>query len=54
MFRNGWDNNVKDSEVLFYLEVGFVFRIFDVSGNDIVIMLMVFLKEEDVLNEEFC
>ncbi|CAI3964481.1 MAG: alpha/beta hydrolase [Alteromonas macleodii] len=52
MFRNGWDNNVKDSEALPYLEAGSASRTSDASGNDIATMPMAPLKEEDAPNEE--
>ncbi|AFS38234.1 alpha/beta hydrolase [Alteromonas macleodii] len=52
MFRNGWDNNVKDSEALPYLEAGSASRTSDASGDDIATMPMAPLKEEDASNEE--
>lgn len=52
MFRNGWDNNVKDSDALPYLEAGSASRTSDASGNDIATMPMAPLKEEDAPNEE--
>ena len=52
MFRNGWDNNVKDSEALPYLEAGSASRTSDASGNDIATMPMAPLKEDDAPNEE--
>ena len=52
MFRNGWDNNVKDSEALPYLEAGSASRTSDASGNDTATMPMAPLKEEDAPNEE--
>lgn len=52
MFRNGWDNNVKDSEALPHLEAGSASRTSDASGNDTATMPMAPLKEEDAPNEE--
>lgn len=52
MFRNDWDNNVKDREALPYLEAGSASRTSDASGNDIATMPMAPLKEEDAPNEE--
>lgn len=52
MFRNGWDNNVKDSDALPYLQFGSVSRTADANGNDIATMPMAPLKEEDAPNEE--
>ncbi|GEA02517.1 hypothetical protein KUL17_14140 [Alteromonas sp. KUL17] len=52
MFRNGWDNNVKDSEALPYLEAGSASRTSDASGNDTATMPMAPLKEENAPNEE--
>jgi fermentation-respiration switch protein FrsA (DUF1100 family) len=52
MFRNGWDNNVKDSDALPYLQMGSDSRTSDASGNDTAIMPMAPLKEEDAPNEE--
>lgn len=52
MFRNDWDNNVKDREALPYLEAGSASRTSDASGNDTATMPMAPLKEEDAPNEE--
>lgn len=52
MFRNGWDNNVKDSDALPYLQAGSDSRTSDASGNDTATMPMAPLKEEDAPNEE--
>ncbi|GFD88706.1 hypothetical protein KUL152_09320 [Tenacibaculum sp. KUL152] len=52
MFRNGWDNNVKDSDALPYLQAGSDSRTSDASGNDTATMPIAPLKEEDAPNEE--
>lgn len=54
MFCNGWENNVKFIDVLLYVEVGLNVRISDISSGEYVIMLLVLMKEFDVLNEELC
>ncbi|MCF7500108.1 alpha/beta hydrolase [Pseudoalteromonas sp. L1] len=52
MFRNGWDNNVKDSDAIPYIQAGSDSRTSDASGNDIATIPMAPLKEEDAPNEE--
>lgn len=52
MFRNGWDNNVKDADALPYLQAGSDSRSSDASGNEIATIPMAPLKEEDAPNEE--
>ncbi len=52
MFRNGWDNNVKDSDALPYIEAGSGFRTSDASGAEIAIIPLAPMKEEDAPNEE--
>lgn len=52
MFRNGWDNDVKDSDALPYLQFGSASRTSDANGNDIATMPMAPLTEEDAPNEE--
>ncbi|WP_440905658.1 alpha/beta hydrolase [Catenovulum sp. SX2] len=52
MFRNGWDNNVKDSDAIPYMQAGSDSRTSDASGNEIATMPMAPLKEEDAPNEE--
>lgn len=54
MFCNGWENIVKFVEVLLLIQVGFDVCIMDVLVESYVIMLLVLLKEVDVLNEELC
>ena len=45
MFRNGWDNNVKDSDAIPYIQAGSDSRTSDASGNDIATIPMAPLKE---------
>ncbi|AEX23990.1 MULTISPECIES: alpha/beta hydrolase [Vibrio] len=52
MFRNGWDNNVKDSDALPYIEAGSGARTSDASGAEIATIPMAPMKEEDAPNEE--
>ncbi|GLQ30401.1 alpha/beta hydrolase [Litoribrevibacter albus] len=52
MFRNGWDNNVKDSDAIPYIEAGSGARTSDASGAEIATMPMAPLNEEDAPNEE--
>lgn len=52
MFRNGWDNNVKDSEAIPYLQAGSDARTSDASGAEIVTIPMAPLNEADAPNEE--
>ena len=52
MFRNGWDNNVKDSEAIPYIQAGSDARTSDASGAEIVTIPMAPLNEADAPNEE--
>lgn len=52
MFRNGWENNVKDSDALPYLIAGSNSRTNDASGAEITTMPLAPMKEEDAPNEE--
>ena len=52
MFRNGWDNNVKDSDAIPYIQAGSDSRTSDAGGNEIATIPMAPLKEEDAPNEE--
>lgn len=52
MFRNGWENNVKDSDAIPYIDFGSVSRTADANGNEIATIPMAPLKEEDAPNEE--
>ncbi|MCC2604655.1 alpha/beta hydrolase [Planctobacterium marinum] len=52
MFRNGWENNVKDSDAIPYIQAGSDARTSDASGAEIATIPMAPLKEEDAPNEE--
>ncbi|WP_065382996.1 alpha/beta hydrolase [Hyphomonas sp. ND6WE1B] len=52
MFRNGWENNVKDAEAIPYVQAGSDARTSDAAGNPVATMPLAPLKEEDAPNEE--
>ncbi|MGE8065109.1 alpha/beta hydrolase [Pseudomonas sp. NPDC089569] len=52
MFRNGWENTVKDSEALPYLEHGSQARTGDASETELAILPLAPMREEDAPNEE--
>ena len=52
MFRNGWENNVKDADAIPYIDAGSNARSSDAAGNDIVTIPMAPLEEKDAPNEE--
>ena len=52
MFRNGWDNNVKDSEAIPYIQAGPDARTSDASGAPIATVPLAPLHEADAPNEE--
>lgn len=52
MFRNGWDNNVKDADAIGYLEFGSQARTTDASKHDLVTIPLAPLKKEDAPNAE--
>ena len=52
MFRNGWDNNVKDSETIPYIQAGSDARTSDASGTPIATVPLAPLHEADAPNEE--
>lgn len=52
MFRNGWENNVKDADALPYIVAGNNARTNDASGAAIATMPLAPLKEEEAPNEE--
>lgn len=52
MFRNGWENNVKDADALPYIQAGTDARTADASGSDVATMPLAPMKEEDAPNEE--
>lgn len=52
MFRNGWDNNVKDVDATPYLTAGSNARTSDASGASVATMPLAPLKKADAPNEE--
>lgn len=52
MFRNGWENNVKDADALPYIEAGSRARTADANSNAMATMPLAPLKEEDAPNPE--
>ena len=52
MFRNGWENNVKDADALPYIQAGTDSRTADASGSEVATMPLAPLREEDAPNEE--
>ncbi|MDC4293851.1 alpha/beta hydrolase [Acinetobacter baumannii] len=52
MFRNGWDNNVKDADAIPYIQAGTDARTSDASGAEIATIPLAPLREEDAPNEE--
>lgn len=52
MFRNGWENNVKDADAIAYIQAGTDARTSDASGAEIATIPLAPLREEDAPNEE--
>lgn len=52
MFRNGWENNVKDADAMPYLMAGATARTADAQGGAYQQMPLAPMKEEDAPNEE--
>ena len=52
MFRNGWDNNIKDADAMPAIQGGSDARTSDASGADIATIPLAPLREEDAPNEE--
>jgi uncharacterized protein len=52
MFRNGWENNVKDAEALPYLIAGSNARTADAGSTDFQTIPLAPMREEDAPNEE--
>jgi fermentation-respiration switch protein FrsA (DUF1100 family) len=52
MFRNGWENTIKDADAIPSLEAGSNARTSDAKGADIATVPLAPLKEEDAPNEE--
>lgn len=52
MFRNGWDNSVKDADAMGYLAFGSQARAADATGSGYATIPLAPLREEDAPNEE--
>lgn len=52
MFRNGWDNTVKDADALAYLEFGSTARSADASKTEFASLPLAPMREEDAPNAE--
>ncbi|MBR7734545.1 alpha/beta hydrolase [Acinetobacter nosocomialis] len=52
MFRNGWENTVKDADALPYIQAGSDARTADAASGNIATIPLAPLKEEDAPNEE--
>ncbi len=52
MFRNGWENNVKDADALPYLLAGSSARTADAGASSIQTIPLAPMREEDAPNEE--
>ncbi|MCS4305143.1 alpha/beta hydrolase [Chryseobacterium sp. BIGb0232] len=52
MFRNGWENNVKDADALPYLVAGSNSRTADAGSTEIQTIPLAPMREEDAPNEE--
>ncbi len=52
MFRNGWENTIKDADAIASLEAGSNARTSDARGAEIATLPLAPLKEEDAPNEE--
>lgn len=52
MFRNGWENTVKDAGALPYIEHGSQARTQDAQGKELATLPLAPMREEDAPNEE--
>jgi len=52
MFRNGWDNNVKDADAVGYLAYGSTARTADAGKPELATLPLAPMKEEDAPNAE--
>lgn len=52
MFRNGWENNVKDADAIPYIQAGSDARTTDALGNGFATMPLAPLRKEDAPNAE--
>lgn len=52
MFRNGWENTVKDADAIPYIQAGSDARTADANSGNVATMPLAPLKEQDAPNEE--
>lgn len=52
MFRNGWENTVKDADALPYIEHGSQARTSDANSTELATLPLAPMREEDAPNEE--
>ncbi|MGH8855881.1 MAG: alpha/beta hydrolase [Telluria sp.] len=52
MFRNGWDNNVKDADAVGYIDFGSTARTSDVNKAELATLPLAPMREEDAPNAE--
>lgn len=52
MFRNGWENTVKDADALPYIAHGSQARTSDTNGTELATLPLAPMREEDAPNEE--
>ncbi|TPL43064.1 alpha/beta hydrolase [Mesorhizobium sp. B2-4-6] len=52
MFRNGWDNNIKDADARAVIAAGAAARTSDANGSEVGRIPLAPLKEDDAPNEE--
>lgn len=52
MFRNGWENTVKDADAVGYIEFGSNARTADASKSELATLPLAPMREEDALNAE--
>jgi len=52
MFRNGWENTVKDADAIPYIQAGSDARTADANSGNVATIPLAPLKEEDAPNEE--
>lgn len=52
MFRNGWENNVKNADAIPYIQAGTDARTADASSDEFQTVPLAPMKEEDAPNEE--
>lgn len=52
MFRNGWENNVKDADAIGYIAFGSNARTSDAKGDELATLPLAPMREEDAPNAE--